>query len=324
MDRTVDQLCITGASGFLGRRFVSACLERSDTVLRVLTRDPSSFSLPAPRQASVTVCEGDLLDQASLGRFLQSNATVVNLAYLHEGRIPNLRAAANLSRAALNSGAKRLVHCSTAAVVGFAERGVITEETPEHPAGQYQGTKYEIERILKGELLPAVELSILRPSEIIGPGGEGLRKMIMRLRNGRASVNALYRLALKHRRFNYVAVDNVVAALQLLVATPEPQRGDVYQISDDDDPDNIYAAVEAIIRRSLGSGAGTWLDVGLPAPVLSLLYRCFPDSAPPDRIYETSKIAALGYEKATTLRSAIIEVVAAEVGPSLARASLDR
>jgi len=273
----------------------------------LLTRDPAALRHLSSER--VTVYEGDLLNAATLDGFLQRDTTLIHLAYLQRGWDANLEAAKNVARGALRSGVKRVVHCSSAVVVGFGTSGVITESTLATPRGEYQRTKYAIEDVLGRELTPQVELAILRPTEIIGAGGAGLRQMIGRLVDRPRYLNMIYRMMLRSRRFNYVSVNNVVAALMLLAFSPVSQRAEVYNISDDDDPDNNYAAVEEIVDSALCRRHRQRLfDIALPSSVLSLLFRLLPGSAPPARVYSNSKLRSLGYRKVTTLRSAILDV----------------
>lgn len=307
----MTELCVTGASGFLGRHFVATCLSRDNIFLRLLTRDASAVK--GPPADRVEIVKGDLNDSSSLEGFLREGSVLVHLAYLHEGNSPNLAAASNIARAAVEARVKRVVHCSTAVVVGFGARGVVDERTPPAPKGEYQETKYRIEQLLREHLGQWVELAILRPTEIIGAGGEGLRAMIRRLADGSESRNSLYRLLLGNRRFNYVSVENVVGALLLLALAPAVQTGDVYNVSDDDDPDNRYDQVEQIIRSAIGKSPSN-RGPSLPPGMLSLLFRLIPGSAPPSRVYSAAKLTTLGYRKTKSLRSSILDVITHEVG----------
>lgn len=303
-------LAITGATGFLGRQVVAERISQGCFKLRLLMRDRKTFKHLS--SDTVTICEGDLMRPKSLNGFLQPNSTLMHLAYLSKSGAANIRVISNLIEAVKQSSVKRVVHCSTAVVIGFNAKGVVTENTMPAPKGEYQQTKYRIEEILRAELPPNVELAILRPTEIIGPGGQGLQGMIKRLRYERSYKNFLYHSILKSRRFNYVSVYNVVAALILLATTPIKQMGDIYNISDDDDIDNNYAAVEKIIYSNLKYQHEYSFDIGLPRPFLSLLFKLMPSHSPPNRIYSNSKICSLGYRKVVTLHSAISEIVSLE------------
>jgi nucleoside-diphosphate-sugar epimerase len=241
----------------------------------------------------------------------------MHLAYLQNGRQANIDATRNLIKAIKDSDTRRVIHCSTAVVVGFSAEGVITEETPPLPRGEYQLTKYRIEEILRSELPSNVELAILRPTEIIGPGGQGLRTMIRRIREGRRYRNFVYHCILKSRLFNYVSVYNVVAALIFLATSPIRQQRDIYFLSDDDDADNNYAAVEKMIGSMFHRPTDPLIDVGIPRPLLSFLFKLLPDLAPPHRVYSHAKISSRGYRKVTTLRQTITEIVAMEAVPDI-------
>jgi len=235
----------------------------------------------------------------------------MHLAYMKSDMDANIKAVFNLIKELKQSCVKRVIHCSTAAVIGPHAKGVVTEETKPAPNGKYQQTKYRIEEILRAELPPNIELAILRPTEIVGPGGKGLYTMIKRLDNEKAC-NFIYHCILKYRRFNYVSVYNVVAAFILLATSPIVRMGEMYHISDDDNADNNYAAVEKFINSSLNYKHGYVFDIGLSISVLSLLFKLMSRPSPPDRVYSNSKIFSLGYRKVSTLRSTISEVVSWE------------
>ena len=239
-------LAITGASGFLGRHLIAECIKQNSFCLRLLTRDRGRFH-DFPNNVT-TICEGDLLQLASLRNFLKPDITIIHLAYINNNEAANIRATLNLVHVAKQLNVKRVVHCSTAVVIGFKAKGVVTESTVPQPRGDYQKTKYRIEEILREQLPPGIELAILRPAEIVGPGGMGLQSMIQRLRYDGSLKNFIYHFILKSRRFNYVSVYNVASALILLASTPIKQMGEIYNISDDDDADNNYESVEKIIN----------------------------------------------------------------------------
>lgn len=306
----MQSLAITGASGFLGRHLTAEGVREGRFHLRLLTRARAALS--DLRNDAVTICEGDLLQPESLNDFLHPGSTLIHLAYIHGDKGANLRATENLIEAARRARVARVVYCSTAVVVGFATRGTISEQTPARPENDYQRTKYAIEGMLRDQLVPDVDVAILRPTEIFGPGGTGLKPMIRRLRGGSPFKNCVYRFLLRSRRFNYVSVYNVVAALILLVTTPVRQTGEVYFISDDDDPDNNYASVEQIIRAALGHRPGHCPDVGLSPALLPLLFKFLQGHSTPNRVYSHDKISALGYRRRMPLRQAIEQLVASQ------------
>lgn len=305
----MQTLAITGAAGFLGRHLVSECMSQNRFNLRLLAFDRSEFDLPPDER--VSICEGNLLKLDSLNGFLSPDCTLIHLAYLGDNLLANTEATRNLIELAGRAGIKRVIHCSTAVVAGARSRGIIAENAAPDPRDAYQRTKFRIEEILRSELSPGIELAILRPTEIIGPHGQGLKSMIERIREGKPYKRFIYRCLLKNRRFNYVSVYNVVEALMFLATLPRPQYGDIYNISDDDDDDNNYSAVEEIIRSSLNRRQDYPLDIGIPRSLLAYMFKLMPDSSSPDLRYSCDKIKSLGYRKKTTLRSTISEMVSA-------------
>jgi len=270
-------LAITGASGFIGRHLVEACRVAGDVRLQVLSRRAT----PPGMGDGVIHCVGDLADANSLDAFVSTADCVIHLAYLAGGRAANVQAAVNLVAAARKAGVRRVVHCSTAVVVGHAAPSPISDDTPAQPRGEY----------------PETQLAIARALE-----------MIRRARDGSAASNILRRALFGARRFNYVPVRNVVVALLLLAETPVPQAGTVYNVCDDDDADNAYVAVDDIVREALGKPRAS-TGAMIPASWLSLAFKLLPGHAPPDRIYTHTGLDRLGYRRVTSLRSAILELV---------------
>lgn len=294
----------------MGRHLVAECILQGRFKLRLLTR--KGKTLEHLSCDKITICEGDLMKPESINDFLQPDSTLIHLAYMNNSHDQNITATINLIKALRQTRVKRVIHCSTAVVVGFSVKDVVTEETMPAPESEYEQTKYRIEKLFLSELSPVAELAILRPTEIIGPGGQGLQKMIKRLRSGKKYTNYLYHLLLKSRRFNYVSVHNVIAALLTLTETQIIQKGEIYNISDDDDDDNNYAAVERIINENINNKRAYYFDVGIPKSLLIFLFLFMPGSSSPDRVYPQNKIAALGYRKVMTLNSAITEILSKE------------
>ena len=307
------RIAVTGATGFIGRALVDEYV-KAGASLRILARKARA---PMSRwQNRVEVIEGSLQDTSAVTRLVDGASTVIHLAYLRDGAEANLAAANVLASAARTAGVKRVVHCSTAVVVGPAARGTIDETVPDVPRGPYQTAKLAIEDLLRREVGDFGELVILRPTDVLGQGGEGLRSMIRRLADRRAparAANIFRHVMFGARRFNYVCIRNVVAGLRLLAEAPGLGGGAAFYLSDDDDPENCYAAVEARILSGLERHA-EWHVPTIPRSALSLAYRMLPDHAPPNRAYSTVRIRAIGYRKATSLAQTIDEVVAFERG----------
>ena len=83
----------------------------------------------------------------------------------------NAESAGWIVRAAAAAGARRVVHCSTVGVHGDIERPPASEGAPLRPGDVYQVTKLEGERLAQAAASETgIELTIVRPSGIYGPG----------------------------------------------------------------------------------------------------------------------------------------------------------
>jgi nucleoside-diphosphate-sugar epimerase len=174
---------VTGATGFTGGHLARALAAHADRV-RLLVRDRARLTDRA--LSALDVIEGDLTRQPDLARAVEGVDIVYNVAALYrQAGLPtdsyrrvNAEAAGALVRAAGAAGVRRVVHCSTVGVHGDIEHPPANEDAPLRPGDLYQDTK------LEGELLArqaaaetAVELVIVRPSGIYGPGDRRLLKL---------------------------------------------------------------------------------------------------------------------------------------------------
>jgi nucleoside-diphosphate-sugar epimerase len=173
---------VTGATGFTGGHLARALAGRGRTV-RALVRSIAGVDL---EQAGIEPVVGDLRDRRALGAAMRDVDTVYNIAavYRQAGvpratyRAVNADAVGQLVEEAARAGVRRVVHCSTVGVHGDVERPPANEDAPLRPGDVYQETKLEGERLAReaGERL-AVEVVIVRPSGISGPGDRRLLKL---------------------------------------------------------------------------------------------------------------------------------------------------
>lgn len=303
----MDTLAITGGTGFLGRHLVKECLVQGKHQLKLLARCQSGLPFRQGRLISVTI--GNLLQPDTLTAFCTPGCILIHLAFMKHDIRSNLMATRNLIAAANAAPVRRVIHCSTATVVGHPSTRTINEDTEPRPRGIYQTTKYRIEQMLVGELDPSIELAILRPTEIFGAGGSGLTSLIHRIEFDSGFKNWLFGFMLGRRRFNYIHVRNVVEAIILLATTPYLARGQVYIISDDDEPCNNYASTEAVIRECLGRRPRHFSRVALPPFMLKMLFKVLRKGSRPDLCYDHQKISELGYRRKVAIAQGIAEVI---------------
>jgi nucleoside-diphosphate-sugar epimerase len=174
---------VTGATGFTGGHLAVGLATRGHRV-RALVRDRARASdLEA---AGVQIVTGDIRDRASLDAAAAGIDTIYHIAavYRQAGisretyRAVNTTAVGDVVAAAARAGARRVVHCSTVGVHGDVEHPPADEEAPLRPGDIYQETKLEGEEVARsaGQRLN-VEVTIVRPTGIYGPGDRRLLKL---------------------------------------------------------------------------------------------------------------------------------------------------
>ncbi len=161
-----DSLFITGATGFVGRRFLAlADLGRFRRV-RALVRGEAD--LPA----TVRPVHGDLLEAGDWTAAIDPDAVILHLAALtgkgsrREHHAANDEATARLVEAARAAGVRRFLQLSSVAVAFDRQQGY-----------HYAAAKAAAERRVRSS---GLDYMIVRPTMVFGPGSpveEGLTKL---------------------------------------------------------------------------------------------------------------------------------------------------
>jgi nucleoside-diphosphate-sugar epimerase len=292
------QFCVSGAGGFVGTHLLES-LRGSGVPVTTLSRRA------APSQGSVV--RGDLLDPASLKSFVQSGSIVVHLAYMGgQPAAANLQAAKNLAEACRSAGVRRLIHCSTAVVVGTSPEDVVVEETPCEPRLEYERTKLSIEREILGTLAGVCEVVVLRPTAVFGRGGRNLLNLIRRAREWPHLANRLAVAALGHRALNLVAVENVVGSIRFAATMPLPRGEETFLVSDDEWECNDYVGVMKMVHEGLGLKPLNGTQISLPRVMLKAALRARGRTGTnPARRYSCAKLLQAGFKKPVPFPEAV-------------------
>ncbi len=290
----VKTIAITGANGFIGRNLVQRLTANDDVQIRLLIRGPRSPALRSPR---LTVTQGNLQEPETLANFLVPGCTVVNLAY--DSSVPqsaNLLAARNLARVCAENQVNRLIHCSTAVVFGRCADTVVNEECLCDPRTEYGITKLMVEQALREEARGRFEIVILRPTAVFGPGGQALLKLAAQLAHGSRTLNYLRACLFGKRSMNLVCVDNVSAAIQFFTESENRMDGEIFIVSQDEDPDNNFQYVEKCLLAKLTGNDYVLPRLIMPPAILSWFLRMRNrDVVNPQRVYDSSKLQRAGF-----------------------------
>ncbi|MBA3317706.1 MAG: NAD-dependent epimerase/dehydratase family protein [Gemmatimonadales bacterium] len=211
---------VTGATGFTGSHLVRALVADGARV-RVIARSAERARQMLP--PSVDIVEGDIADPHIVERAVQGVSTVYHLAALYREakhrdtryREVNVDASRRLLDAAVETGVRRYVHCSTVGVHGHIASPPADEQTAYEPGDVYQETKCEAER-LAYSYRDRIPLAIARPTAIYGPGDTRLLKMFRMVARQRFPL-----LGGGENFYHMVHVNDLVRGLRLLGTHPK-------------------------------------------------------------------------------------------------------
>jgi dihydroflavonol-4-reductase len=260
------RVLVTGATGKIGNAVARRLAERGDEVV-ALVRDVARArdSLPS----GVELAAGDVTDPTSVHRAAQGVEGVFNCMGLYEqwARDPgifervNAIGALNVIAAARQAGARRAVHTSTFDVFDADRGGTVREDkVAAYPKGTvYERSKQRAEELVLGEARHGIELVIVNPSSVYGPGpwqGAGLDGAIRDAIRGRLPAVPPGGMTLVH-------VDDVAGGH--LAAFDRGVPGERYILADG------YASFREICAAAVGAAGRGRVPPTLPSPLARLL-----------------------------------------------------
>ncbi|HEY1075187.1 MAG TPA: NAD-dependent epimerase/dehydratase family protein [Fontimonas sp.] len=168
---------VTGATGFVGLNLVDALLGHGWDVIAFHRASSDISGLQRFRQVKTVI--GDITDARSIRDAMPRNIDCVfhtagNTSLWIRDQVEqikvNARGTRNVARAALENGAKRLVHTSSIVAYGV-HSGVITEETPTRGSAveiTHIRSKAMAEREVRRLMSSGLPAVIVNPSNLIG------------------------------------------------------------------------------------------------------------------------------------------------------------
>lgn len=265
---TDSPLIVTGGTGFIGRHLLHAARPRP---IRALTR---MSGLRADHDPDVCWVEGDLASSAVWRGLLVPGCTVINLAYpsgLSDAQV--VEAAEQMVRECAENNVARLIHCSTVSVYGRTPGGIIDESTSCNPLDGYGRRKLAIENAIRDTDPGVCEVAVLRPAAVFGSGGQNLVSLMRSLCRGNRAAHYLRGALFGRRKMHLVPVQTVVSALLFLAEVRQSIAGQIFNVSDDDDPRNNYQEVERILSEALGVDGRRAFPPLMPPAVLKGMLR---------------------------------------------------
>ena len=177
-----DKCLITGASGFVGRRLRIA-LRESGFEVRCFD------SQPAGVEGEIV---GDILDNHALEKACTGIHAVCHLAGLQSSyehrwedfHAVNVMGTESLLKACIRQNVQHLVFFSSDMVYGFQTTCRVAEDAALNPCGFYGRSKMMAEELCNAYADKCLQVTILRPCPIMGPGRRGVVDQLFdRIRN---------------------------------------------------------------------------------------------------------------------------------------------
>ena len=265
------RIVVSGASGFIGRRFIELCHQHAQAQIVAFVRSSRAAKSMAALGAEPHFVEtGDL---QSIATALQGADAFVNLAYdftapAHE----NIAMVRRFFDAAALAGVKRIVHLSSIAVYDGWPGEALNEESPAiEPRHPYKRAKIEMEREAAARR-DRQEIVLLQPTCVYGPGSAFWTDAPAQdLMNGGIVIPLKGAGA-----FNGVHVDDVAEAIAAAIVSPRA-AGERFILNGPDAPTwrDLYDAVAAIIGRA----APVYEDGAPPVPPAATISDDAPGAA---------------------------------------------
>ena len=175
------KLCVTGATGFLGRYVVSSALARGHSVRALVHRPADLAKLGWPADADIEQVKVDLRSRAGLADAVRGCDAVLHLAAMKAGDLyaqfgGTVVATENLLWAMQQTNVRRLVAISSFAVYDYLHRrswSVLDEQSPLDEAmvdrDEYAQTKLIQEQLVRETASKnGWDWTVLRPGMIYG------------------------------------------------------------------------------------------------------------------------------------------------------------
>jgi len=252
--------------------------------------------------------QADLLNLNSLDEVFAEGDLVINLVYMRASASDqNHQVVNNIIHACLKAKVAKLVHCSTALVVGATTVSDISESTPCLPLTDYEVTKYELEQFILSDSHIGLDLAVLRPTAVVGVGSENLVKLSRQLIKSSRITNYLRSSLFGNRPMHLVSVQMVSEALIHLIFLPNSLSKQVYIVAADSDVDNNFKKVEELLRKALGLKQRKIPLLPIPQFLLGLLLRLLGRTDfSLSRHYRTDKLKNTGFQTTSSIRKAVM------------------
>ncbi len=218
---------ITGASGFIGTHLSEELIRRKWQVSVLL----KSRDMPEPQR--FRIFRGDIKRAGTLRDMFQGTDVLFHLAAaLGASRIDqkeffkiNAEGTENVLKAAQEARVKRVIHFSSAGVLGSVkENQPVEEDYPPSPQDVYDRTKLEGERTSLRYAKKGSDVVVVRPGWVYGPGDRRTFKLIRAIGSKKFVL-----LGRATARQTPVYIDDLIQGV--LLAAEKGRTGEIYHLA---------------------------------------------------------------------------------------------
>ena len=282
-------ISILGGSGFIGTSLVEYLLSQGEESIRILSRNKKTMK-------GVSIIEGELMNSESLSSLVSGQRLVINLAYIQDNHKANLIAMGKLADECIKANVPKFIHCSSAVVSGRVKDISVNEETVCKPHSDYEKTKFAIEQLLLSRFKGKVELIIVRPTAVFGAGGLNLVKTIDIFKNKSRILNMLLMMMNGYRNLHLVPVKEVVSSIYYLSNVEQDLSGEIFIISQDDNPHNSYSELIKYLVIKFGHKPYPSMYIPFSSIILAILLKLRGRSqVNPGQVFSSKKLFNYGF-----------------------------
>ncbi len=212
---------VTGGSGYFGSLMVSR-LRASGHHVRVFDINDAE-----DRPPEVELVQGDIRDSEAVSRVCRGAAVIYhNVALVPVAKdreafwSVNRDGTAHLLQASLDAGVRKVVHTSSSAIFGIPARNPVDEEMEPEPLEDYGRAKLAAEGLCHSYESRGLDVSIIRPRTIMGPGRLGIMQILFEWVHQGRNIPVLGR---GDNRYQFVHADDLADACSKAADRPGPR-----------------------------------------------------------------------------------------------------
>ncbi len=240
------RLLVTGGTGFTGSHLVRRARREGHAVTSLDSKE--GLFADELRGLGATIHLGSVTDGELLREITPGHDVVFHVAAaFRDISAPrsvywdvNVDGTRRVLEAAAAAGVRKVIYCSTQGVHGHIDDPPGDEESPVEPEDYYQYTKWEGERVCHEFIADGMNITIIRPTAIYGPGDPGRFVMLFRA----AKSGRFLMFGDGQTTYHPVYIDNLVDLFFL--ATEHPKASGRTYIGADEEYHTLNDLVRAV------------------------------------------------------------------------------